>query len=163
MDLRLNITIIGPGRVGRALGTLAVGAGWRLSAVSGGRDTEKMRRFAESLGAEVLPSAQAAARGQLVLLTVHDGAIGKVCQQLAQAGGLDHKPVVAHCSGALGSEELSAAADLGCPVASMHPLQTFPSVESALENLPGAYCFLEGDERAVAVIQDQIVHGDKIV
>jgi predicted short-subunit dehydrogenase-like oxidoreductase (DUF2520 family) len=35
----------------------------------------------------------------------------------------------------------------------MHPLQTFPSVDAGIERLPGTYCFIEGDERAVAALE----------
>jgi len=34
----------------------------------------------------------------------------------------------------------------------MHPMQTFPDVEAAMEELPGSYAFCEGDESAVEVL-----------
>ncbi|MBN1943832.1 MAG: DUF2520 domain-containing protein [Phycisphaerae bacterium] len=150
-----DITIIGPGVVGQVLGLAAFQAGYRIAAVAGGSQTEKAAAFTASVGgAKVLPAAQAAAAGRLVLLTVKDDAIETVCEQLAAEGGLRHLPLLAHCSGALGGEALRAAAAMGCAVGSMHPLQTFPDVETSLARLPGTYFFLEGDPPAVEPLED---------
>ncbi|MHC4986011.1 MAG: Rossmann-like and DUF2520 domain-containing protein, partial [Planctomycetota bacterium] len=61
---------------------------------------------------------------------------------------------VAHCSGALGSDALSSAKKAGCLVGSLHPLQTFPSAESAVERWAGVYCFCEGDEAILDVLME---------
>lgn len=84
----------------------------------------------------------------LVLLTVTDSAIEKVCSELAES----FKPnaIVAHCSGALGSDILRAHSG---PVASMHPLQTFPNVEAVLPKVKGTYAYCEGDEAALPAIK----------
>ena len=87
--------------------------------------------------------------GQLVLITVPDDAISEVASALARAGAFTEGAAVIHCSGALTSEALAPARGCGCNVASMHPLQTFPSVESAIQGLAGAVCFCEGDGEAV--------------
>ena len=93
----------------------------------------------------------------MVLLTVTDDAIAEVCTELIVSGALEHGPILAHCSGALGSEVLAAARDkCGCSIASMHPLQTFPTVAAALEKLPGAYFFCEGDDEALEVLEKLI-------
>ena len=44
---------------------------------------------------------------------------------------------VTHLSGSLGLEVLRVAAEAGARVLAIHPLQTFPDVDSALEGLPG--------------------------
>lgn len=150
-----DITIIGPGVVGRTLGKVAYRVGYRIAAVAGGSHPEQTAAFAASVGdAQVLPLAQAAAAGQLVLLTVKDDAVEPVCEQLVSAGGLRHRPVVAHCSGALGSNVLHAAGALGCAVGSIHPLQTFPSVEASLGRIPGTYFFIEGDSPAAEPLEN---------
>jgi predicted short-subunit dehydrogenase-like oxidoreductase (DUF2520 family) len=62
---------------------------------------------------------------------------------------------VAHCSGALSSECLAPARrELGCHLASFHPLQSFPTVEAALASVPGSYCFGEGDEAALVALEE---------
>lgn len=149
MEPRPTITIIGPGKVGCALGRVARRVGYRIAAVSAGRDETRTAKQAAEMDAPILPLAQAAAAGQIVLLTVKDGAIQPVCEQLAATGALAHQPVVAHCSGALSSDILTAAKKLHCPVASMHPLQTFPSIDAAISRLPGTFWFLEGEDDAI--------------
>ncbi len=154
MAKKPDISIIGPGVVGTALGRLACSAGYRVAAVGGGSQPARAQALAEAVGgAKVSSPPEAASAGQLVLLTVKDAAIQPVCEQLARAGGLGHHPVVAHCSGALNCEVLSAARQMGCSVGSMHPLQTFPNVEAAISALPGAYFFIEGDRSAVVVLE----------
>jgi len=152
---RPDIAIIGPGKVGRAIGILAGRAGYRIVSV-GGRDKAKAERAAGEIGAgaKAATVAEAAAAGQLVLLTVTDAAIGPLCDELAAAGALRQGAMVAHCSGALDAEVLASARRLGgCAVGSMHPLQTFATSEAAVARFPGTYCFCEGDERAVASLE----------
>ncbi len=151
-----DIVIIGPGVVGRTLAILAARGGRRIAGI-GGRNEEKALAAAGAVGADVRSGKpdQIAPLGQLVLLTVSDDAIEPVCRDLARAGCFANGAVVAHCCGAITSEVLSPARELcGASVGSMHPLQTFPNVEAALKKLPGAYCFCEGDEPAVEVLED---------
>ena len=108
------------------------------------------------MGPAVAPCSpvEAARAGRLVLITVSDDAIRGVCGELAGAGALGEGAVVAHCCGALGSEVLAAAREqCGCRVASMHPLQTFPTASAAVGRLPGAFFFCEGDGEALEVVE----------
>ena len=151
-----DIAIVGGGKVGTAVGILAVRAGLHVVAV-GGRNADTTRAAAGRIGPGVraCPVDEAAGAGGLVLLTVPDDAIETVCRDLAEVNAFADGAVVAHCSGALSSDVLSPAQDAcGCAVGSMHPLQTFPTAESALARLPGAYCFCEGDSRAVEMLEE---------
>jgi predicted short-subunit dehydrogenase-like oxidoreductase (DUF2520 family) len=155
---RPEIAIVGPGKVGTALGVLLAGAGWPVVAV-GGRDDQKTslaaRRIAEA-GRQVTAAcdiAEAARRGKIVLLTVSDDAISPLCEQLAAAGAFGSGQVVAHCSGAISSDALGRARAAGAAVGSIHPLQTFPTVEAAVVALGGAWFFIEGDESAAGVLE----------
>jgi len=157
---RRQISIVGPGKVGAALGILAVRAGWPVTAV-GGRDEARTRSAAEAISSETeaTSTARAAAAGRLVLLTVSDDAIEPLCRQLAAERAFSRGAVVVHCSGALSSEILSAAREAcGCAVGSMHPLQTFPTAAAAIERLAGAYFFCEGDQAALTVMEQFIGH-----
>jgi len=153
MDRHTPIAIIGPGRVGTALGTLAARAGLTVAAV-GARRADAAAAAAERIGepARAMDPAGAAALGQLVLLTVSDDAIQPLCEQLAATGAFLRGAVVAHCAGVLGSEVLAAAADAGCHVGSMHPLQSFPAIEVSGADLTGVSCFCEGDDTALAAL-----------
>ena len=154
MNDRLSIAIIGPGKVGAAIGVAASRAGYPVVGVAG-RDEAKAKRVAARIGPGVAVGSakEIAARGQLVLLTVPDDVIEGLCRQLAEAGAFAAGSVVAHCSGALSSEVLSPARDLcGSAVGSMHPLQTFPEAETAAERIPGTHFFCEGDDRAMEAL-----------
>ncbi len=152
MSTKPDISIIGPGKVGTTIGILAGSADYKVRAIAG-RSIASAQQASKLIPGEprACEPAEAAALGKLVLITVPDDAIGEVASQLANAGAFTPGAVVIHCSGALTSEILAPARKCGCTAASMHPLQTFPSVESAIEKLPGAVCFCEGDTEAVEV------------
>jgi predicted short-subunit dehydrogenase-like oxidoreductase (DUF2520 family) len=146
-----DIVVIGPGKVGLALAWLARRAGRRVAAI-GARRGDAAEAAARRLGAGTVAArcAEAAGLGDLVLLTVSDAAIGPLCAQLAEDGAFRPGARVLHCSGALGSDVLAPARSVGCAAGSMHPLQTFPSVDAAVERLVGAWTFCEGDAAALA-------------
>ena len=150
-----NISIVGPGKVGTAIGILADRAGLAVLAVAGGSDGSA-DDAAKAIGecASACSVTAAAGAGELVLLTVPDDRIAEVCADLARRQAFSPGTIVAHCSGALSSEVLAPARDqCCCLIGSMHPLQTFPTVEAAVARLPGAWCFCEGDETAVTCLE----------
>lgn len=131
-----SVTILGRGRVGRTLATLAERRGHSVRLRPG---------RGEGPAAAIPPG--------LVLLTVPDDAIAEVAERLAGSGQLGEGHVVAHCSGALGSEVLGPLRRCGCAVGSMHPLQTFPDAEAGATRFAGSWCFIEGDASAVAALE----------
>jgi predicted short-subunit dehydrogenase-like oxidoreductase (DUF2520 family) len=149
-----DIAIIGPGKVGTALGVLCARAGWNVAAVGGGR-RNSAQAAARAIGnsTRVLSAAEAAGAADLVLITVPDDMIAEVCQQLARVKAFRPQAVVAHCCGALGSEVLEPARACGAQTGSIHPLQTFPTVQAAVAKLPGAFCFIEGSPHACDVLE----------
>ncbi len=152
--MRRDIAIIGPGKVGTAIGILASRAGWCVKAV-GGRDLVIAQATAAAISPETrgVSLSEAAHGAGLVLLTVSDDAISSVCGELVSAGALAKGSIVAHCCGALSSDELASARQAGCAVASCHPLQTFPNTEAAAERIAGAFFFCEGDAQSRQVLQ----------
>jgi len=150
-----TLAIIGPGRVGTSIGILAARAGYGVVAV-GGRRRDSAVTAARRIGKDVRACdiADAAKSAKMILLCLPDDAIETVCKELAQQNKFTKGAVVAHSSGVLSSNILSAARDCcQCSVASMHPLQTFPTVDAAIKKMSGTYCFYEGDERAIPVIE----------
>jgi predicted short-subunit dehydrogenase-like oxidoreductase (DUF2520 family) len=150
-----NISILGCGKVGTALGMLAARAGAPVVAVASRRRCQA-KKAAEAIGGavRVLDMREAAAIGGLILLTVSDDAIAPVCAELARAKAFWPDAVVAHCSGALASDVLAPARACGCSAGSMHPLQTFPTVVSAVQRMPGTHFFVEGDGKAVESLEE---------
>ncbi|RKY11252.1 MAG: hypothetical protein DRP65_04755 [Planctomycetota bacterium] len=150
-----TIAIIGPGKVGTSIGILASRAGYQIAAI-GGRNKERTIAAAKRIGNGVRACSisEAAKKAPIVLLSVTDDAIEDICIRLAEQKKLKQKAVVVHCSGALSSNVLTSAHDYcKCSIASMHPLQTFPTIDETVKRIKGAYCFCEGDENAVSIIE----------
>ena len=148
-----DMAIIGPGKVGTAIGLLARRAGWPVVAIAG-RNRRRAAAAARIIGGGVRvgTAAESAGKAGLVLLSVPDDQIRNVCDALAADGAFLPGAVVAHCCGALGSDVLASARRCGCRVGSIHPLATFPTVRDAVKRLAGTYCFIEGDGPAVTVL-----------
>ncbi len=154
MQAQPRIGIVGPGKVGSALAVLANRARMRVEAIVG-TGPEAARAAADRLDQDPPPGMdlQALADCDVVLLTVRDDQIAGACEQIVRAGVLAEKAILAHCSGAMGSEVLEPAARAGARTASVHPLQTFPDVEAALATLPGSYVFCQGDPQALLTLE----------
>ena len=133
----MDIAVIGSGRVGTAMAVLLSRAGHRIVAVSGrGTTAERVARHLP--GVQMLPASDAAGRAEVVLVGTPDDRIAGVVSDLAAQGVFHAGQAVVHLSGATGLEALAAAAAAGARPISLHPLQSFPSVEAAIDRLPGS-------------------------
>jgi predicted short-subunit dehydrogenase-like oxidoreductase (DUF2520 family) len=103
-----------------------------------GRDTTAARAAVHLPDVPVLDVAAAALAAEVVVIGTPDDAVEPVVRSLAEAAAVGPGTSVIHLSGSLGVEALRAARDAGATVLSMHPLQTFPDVEAAVERLPGS-------------------------
>lgn len=157
MDQPLRIGIVGPGKVGSAWALLAEGAKMRVQTICA-RTEAAARQAARKLRQDPPPrlTPDALADCQVVLLCVRDDQIEPTCRQLADDGHLAPGSILAHCSGSLGSDALAPAAEIGLSTASIHPLQTFPDVESAARRLPGSFVFCEGDSAALLTLEPML-------
>lgn len=81
-------------------------------------------------------------RGDLLLLTVPDDAIGATAAELA---GFNGRAVV-HTSGARDAGDLAALAARGLAVGSLHPAYPFADVERAMAGLAGATFAVEAED-----------------
>jgi len=131
----MDIAVVGAGRVGTAVAVLLTAAGHRIAAVSG-RDATRARAARHLPDVPLLPAAEAAARGEVVIVGVPDDAIAEVAKEVA--GSLRAGAAVVHLSGAASLAELEPAASARATVLSVHPLQTVPDVEAGIERIPGS-------------------------
>ncbi len=154
---RRRIALIGAGVVGTSLAKALGGCGHAIVGVAS-RTEEGARRAAERLGGAPAfrRAAQAVREADLVLLTPPDRSIDLVCGEIAAEGGFRPGTLVLHASGALDSGVLRPAREAGCEVASVHPLQTFASVEAALALFAGTYFFWEGSDGAGTTVESLV-------
>jgi predicted short-subunit dehydrogenase-like oxidoreductase (DUF2520 family) len=146
-----TLSIIGAGRVGRALGRRLRELGWRIGAVAT-RSEASARRAVRFIGGGN-PHAGLTRQllaSRMILIATPDDEIAAVAQDLARIGAEElHRKVVLHTSGALDARALDAVKSCGAAVGSIHPLQSFSGV--AVPSLEGRMFAVEGDSQAVSV------------
>jgi predicted short-subunit dehydrogenase-like oxidoreductase (DUF2520 family) len=132
----MKVAVIGAGRVGMAFAVLLERAGHSIVGISGRAETRRRAR-AYLASAPFLESAEAGAAAELVVVGTPDDVIESTVEALAAAAAVGPGMWVSHVSGALGLDALRRAREAGARTLAIHPLQTFPDVDSALERLPG--------------------------
>ena len=141
----VRIAVLGAGRVGTAVAVLLARAGHDVTAVSG-RGSTPERAAIWLPGVPVLPVAEAAGLGDLLLMGVPDDALGPVVAELARAGTVAAGTWVTHLSGAAGLDVLLPLRERGTRRLATHPLQTFPDVGGAIRSLPGCLIAITADD-----------------
>jgi predicted short-subunit dehydrogenase-like oxidoreductase (DUF2520 family) len=153
----MDIAIVGAGRVGTSLAVRWRDAGHRIVAVAGGEATpERAARFLP--GVPVVAAVEAPRDADVTLISTPDAVIEPVARQLAAAGVVGHGSSVIHASGATSLAALAAPREAGATVLSLHPLQTCPTVEAALERLPGAGFAVTADDEDASALGDRLAH-----
>lgn len=151
----MDIAIVGAGRAGTAVAVLWQRAGHRIVAVSGREAT--VARAAEHLpGVPVLDPGEAARRAELVVAAVPDDLISATVNDLARGGAIANGTWVAHLSGATPLSALDPAREVGGRRLGVHPLQTFPDVEPAIERIPGCTVAVGADDDEGAFVAERL-------
>jgi predicted short-subunit dehydrogenase-like oxidoreductase (DUF2520 family) len=147
--MMLRLGFVGAGTVGTALARSLADRGYAVVAVAS-RSFASAQRLAGSI-----PACQASPSGQevvesanLVFITTPDDAIQGIVKGLVWREGA----AVVHCSGAASTSILAAARAQGALTGGFHPLQSFASVEEAIQNLPGSVFALEAEEPLLATL-----------
>jgi predicted short-subunit dehydrogenase-like oxidoreductase (DUF2520 family) len=131
----MDISVVGAGRVGTALAVLLRRSGHRIVAVSGRAATaERAARFLPET--PVTSRAEAASAAEVVVVGVPDALVETTATAIAP--NLGRAAAVVHLSGALGLEALHGVRAAGATPVALHLLQTFPTVEAALDRVPGS-------------------------
>jgi predicted short-subunit dehydrogenase-like oxidoreductase (DUF2520 family) len=142
----MDVGVVGAGRVGTAVAVLLTRAGHRIVGVSGSGEATEARAAAWLPGVDVLPSIDLVRVAELVLLCTPDDRVADVVKDLATEVRRD--AWVAHTAGSLGLGVLEPVLVSGARRLAIHPLQTFPDVERALERLPGCAAAVTADDDA---------------
>jgi predicted short-subunit dehydrogenase-like oxidoreductase (DUF2520 family) len=146
----LKVGIIGAGTFGTALAVRLSRKGYQISAVTS-RSRSSSLRLVQHVGAgQIFDSAQAVVdNSDFIFLTTPDDAIPVLVNETRWHQG----QFVVHCSGADSLDVLEPARIVGAHVGSFHPLQTFASIQKAIENIPGSTFALEGEGNLLDILK----------
>jgi predicted short-subunit dehydrogenase-like oxidoreductase (DUF2520 family) len=150
----MKIGIIGAGKVGIALGHVLQNKGFAIVAVASRREEslELARNYIPGKCLYTKNVSEVVREADVIAITTQDREIDAVAQEIfRKADKLDRK-LFFHTSGAHPATELSPLEQKGAILGSLHPLQTFPDVNSGIVALPRTYIFIEGDEKAIPVL-----------
>lgn len=148
---RPAIVIVGAGKVGGALAILLHKKGYPVVGIASRRISSAHRVAKEVNCPAVDRPEEVTGLGELVFITTPDREIARVAEAIAGRQGFRSGQIVAHTSGAHPASELHGVRKTGAAIVSIHPLQSFADLKGAIENLPGSYFALEGDESAMTV------------
>ncbi|WP_026877679.1 Rossmann-like and DUF2520 domain-containing protein [Jiangella gansuensis] len=135
---RLDVGIVGTGRVGAVLGAALARAGHHVVAGYGVSLTSRTRADALLPGVPLVDVPQVLARSGLVLLTVPDDALPGLVDGLAKTGEIRPGQLVVHTSGRYGVGVLDPATRVGALPLALHPAMTFTGTSVDLHRLTGA-------------------------
>lgn len=148
--MKLKLSIIGCGRLGKTLGALLVGT--KLVCI---QDIVNLSRISSAKAVAFLGQGRVCStfkqlkHADIYLIATPDDRIEFIAQQITSQSILKPGDVVFHCSGLLSSECLSSVASLGCYVASLHPVLSFSELMLDIKNFSGTYCAFEGNVEAL--------------
>ncbi len=147
-----GVAIVGPGRLGQAMGKLLLGAGVPVQWVAA-RQLARARNAVRFIGGGKALSLKdrRLADADIILIATSDAALGPVACRLAGYRKDWSGRVVLHPCGSLPASVLGPFKKRGADIGSLHPYQTVPSPSAGVRNLPGCFWAVEGDRRAVAV------------
>jgi predicted short-subunit dehydrogenase-like oxidoreductase (DUF2520 family) len=155
--MKQSIAIVGCGTIGTTLGKLFADVGHPIVGVAS-RRLESARRTAEIIGISNCSAnnVQVTPDADVVFVATPDAAIQSVCDEIAMQNGFKKGASVFHCSGVHSSEILASARQCGTHIGSLHPLQSFASVEQALQIVSGCTCTFEGDPELLPLARELV-------
>jgi predicted short-subunit dehydrogenase-like oxidoreductase (DUF2520 family) len=134
---RLDVGVVGAGRVGTALAVALSRAGHRVTGVSAVSAASRRRVDRYLPGTPVMEPADVIGAADLVLLTVPDDALGALVSGLAATGAPLAGRLLAHASGRHGLAVLEPAARLGALPMALHPVMTFTGRPDDVDRIAG--------------------------
>jgi predicted short-subunit dehydrogenase-like oxidoreductase (DUF2520 family) len=141
----MDVAIIGAGRVGTAIGVLLGRAGHRIVGVTG--RAPSAARAAKWLPGVPVGDPSTVTRGaQLIVLALPDDLLAPTASSLAADDLIGPGLWVLHVSGAVGLGVLDVVRAAGAGRVAVHPLQTFPDVDAAIQRIPGNLAAVTADD-----------------
>jgi predicted short-subunit dehydrogenase-like oxidoreductase (DUF2520 family) len=134
---RLDVGVVGAGRVGTALAVALSRAGHRVTGASAVSAASRRRVDRYLPGTPVMEPADVIGAADLVLLTVPDDALGALVSGLAATGAPLAGRLLAHASGRHGLAVLEPATRLGALPMALHPVMTFTGRPDDVDRIAG--------------------------
>ena len=153
--------IVGPGRIGLALGSELMASEWTAELTLVGRGAQPAHsvfdkprvRYSTALPAE-------SAAPDVILLTIRDDALREVASSLVEhfvgSGVPLRNTVILHTSGLVSSTVLRPLGEMGAGVGAVHPLVSIADPERDGPRLRNGWYGVEGDERGISVAADLV-------
>ena len=130
-----TFAIIGLGKVGSSIGYLLKQAGYNIVAVVDQSEETLRKNIVYTGGKPFSNPSEIDVDAACFIITTGDDQIQKACEELSPH--LKADSVVIHMSGAGGLDLLQPARRAGAKTGSIHPLQTFSDIETAIGSLAG--------------------------
>ena len=137
---RLDVGVVGAGRVGAVLGAALARVGHRVVAASGISEASRDRAAELLPGVPLLPVPEVVERAELVLVCVPDDALPDLVAGLSATGGWQAGQLVAHTSGRYGVGILDVVRPHHAIPLALHPAMTFSGTALDLDRLADC-CF----------------------
>lgn len=153
MSVVRHVIIVGPGRVGLALGyALAQAEAVDEITVCGRRPEPPAHPlFTQGLAEYVFGLARPRGNTAAIFLAVPDAVVPEMAHALAGQGDAPEGCAAYHLSGALSADVLAPLHARGYAVGSFHPLQSLAHPVTGAERLPGSWIAVTGAPSAVAL------------
>lgn len=150
---RLDVGVVGTGRVGSVLGAALMRAGHRVKACSGVSDVSRLR--AESLlpGVPVMSVEDTVKDRDLIVLTVPDDVLPELVNGLATTHAVSPGTFVMHASGRHGIKVFEPLTRQGMLPLAIHPVMTFTGTSVDVSRLSGCPFGITAPEELRAVAQ----------
>ncbi|CAM2734525.1 Rossmann-like and DUF2520 domain-containing protein [Legionella worsleiensis] len=143
----MNYNIIGAGRLGKNIAlALSVHQQINLNSICNRRYDTAIQACHEIGQGKAVKTITQLPQSDVTWITCNDDAIESVVYQLLCDAVLKPGSFIIHCSGALNSTLLHPLKELGCSVASFHPLKAFKSGYLDPAAFREIYCVAEGDD-----------------
>lgn len=140
----MNFGIIGAGVVGTAIAIRLEQAGHRFVGVQS-RSEDSLGRFSRYLHWEWRPLEEWIREADIVFITTQDGMIRSVAKELTDRAQYRPGQVWIHCSGSMRAKALQIDERIPVKYLSLHPLQSFASIDQAVTLFQGTHFGVEGD------------------
>lgn len=148
---RLDVGIVGAGRVGPVIGAALAGAGHRLVGITAGSDAD--RAAAVLPGLTVMDAPELVRASQLVVLAVPHDQLPGLAAGLAEVGAWQAGQLVLHTDPAYGTDVLEPAVRSGAIPLAVHPAISFTGTTLDLRQLQASYAGVTAPPMVLPIAQ----------